>query len=152
MNGQTGKAANGQSRTGSGSDFRSQLIWRESQDFAEKVAATIVALPRDRAADVIATQLMRSASSIAANVAEGYGRFSQPAYKNHLSIARGSAFESESWIDLLLRRNYISVDAGSELIASCVEVQNLITARMKTLGDGKSYTIRDEVGEYDADG
>ena len=151
MNGQTGKEANGQSRSGSGSDFRVQLIWRKSQDFAESVATMIVTLPRDRA-DVIATQLMRSASSIAANVAEGYGRFSQPAYRNHLSIARGSAFESESWIDLLIRRGYVKSATGNELLASCVEVQKLITARMKTLGDGKSYAVREDVGQYDPDG
>ncbi len=143
MNRQTGQEANGRSRSGSGSDFRSQLIWRKSQDFAERVAATIVGLPRDRAADAIATQLMRSASSIAANVAEGYGRFSQPAYRNHLSIARGSAFESESWIDLLLRRKYVSPAGGDELIAACVEVQKLNNTHEDP---GSRQDLRDQRG------
>ena len=45
--------------------------------------------------------MMRSAGSVPANIAEGYGRYSQAAYRSHLSIARGSLFETQSWIDLL---------------------------------------------------
>ena len=76
---------------------------------------------------------MRSAGSIAANIAEGYGRFSQAAYRNHLSIARGSAFESESWIDLLMRLGYIDREDGDDLTAKCKAIQIMLTTRMKSL-------------------
>ncbi|HLF77514.1 MAG TPA: four helix bundle protein [Dehalococcoidia bacterium] len=149
MNGQTGKKADGQRANGvsSGSDFRKQMLWLKAQEFAEQVAALVADLPHDRAADVIGTQLLRSATSIAANIAEGYGRFSQPAYRNHLSIARGSAFESESWIDLLMRRKYVPFETGEAQIATCVEVQKLVTVRMKSLADGKTYAVREESDE-----
>jgi four helix bundle protein len=133
------------------SDFRKQLLWRKAQDFAAEVAELVSNLPRDRAADTIGNQLLRSAGSIAANIAEGYGRYSQAAYRSHLSIARGSAFESESWIDLLMRRVYVTVERGEQLIDLCKESQKLLTLRMKSLGDGKTYATREDGLEYEID-
>ena len=86
---------------GIGSDFRRQILWQKAQAFAESVSALVVELPSDRVVDVIANQLIRSATSISANIAEGSGQYSQAAYRSHLSIARGSSFEVESWLDLL---------------------------------------------------
>lgn len=143
MNEQTGKRANGQgARTEIGSEFRRLVLWQKAQTYAALVAAIVVKLPRDRAVDVIANQLLRATTSIPANIAEGYGRFSQAAYRNHLSIARGSAFEVESWIDLLERGSYISTGQASALFAGCTELQKLITLRMKSLVSGRTYAGR----------
>jgi four helix bundle protein len=131
------------------SAFRGQVIWQKAQDIAERIAQLVVALKRDRATDAIGGQSMRSAGSIPANIAEGYGRFSQPAYRSHLSIARGSTFESESWLDLLMRRGYVSQQDGEALISSCYEIGRLLTTRMKSLSAGKTYAIREEQAKYD---
>lgn len=147
--GQSGNRANGQ-RASVGSNFREIAVWKESQAFAARVSEVIDLLPRGSSTDVIANQLMRSASSIAANVAEGYGRYSQAAYRNHLSIARGSAFESESWIDLLIQRRLIPENEGQELIAACTHVQRMITTRMRRLGEAKqTYALREEGPTYE---
>jgi four helix bundle protein len=133
-----------------GSNFRSMALWRESQSFAERVAELVVELPKDIAATSIGSQLVRSAGSIPANIAEGYGRFSQAAYRNHLSIARGSAFESESWLDLLHRRHYLDDEAARELLALCSSVQQKITTRMRELGNGKQTYAKEEGESYEA--
>jgi four helix bundle protein len=124
-------------------------LWQESQAFAEVIAALVVKLPRDGAADAIGRQLVRSAGSIPANIAEGYGRFSQPAYRNHLSIARGSAFESESRLDLLSRRQYISSEQSANLLGQCSKVQRLISTRMRELSDGNVTYAREEGTVYE---
>ena len=126
------------------SAFRGQALWQKAQDFAERVATVVVALKRDQVTDAVGNQLMRSAGSIAANVAEGYGRFSQAAYRSHLSMARGSTFESESWLDLLTRRGYISQGDAQALLESCHELGRLLTLRMKSLSEGKTYAVREE--------
>ena len=131
------------------SDFRRQLLWLKAQEFAVDVAAVLKSLPQNREVDIIAGQLLRSAGSIAANIAEGYGRYSQAAYRNHLSIARGSAFESVSWLDLLVRSEYVPQPVGDKLINKCIEIQKLLTLRMKSLSEGKTYAVREEVAIYD---
>jgi len=147
--GQSGNRATGQGPA-VGSNFREIAVWKESQAFAANVAGLVDALPRSRSADVICAQLMRAASSIAANIAEGYGRFSQAACRNHLSIARGSAFECESWVDLLVRRGHVSEEEGRKLFEACSKVQRMITTRMRGLADAKqSYALREEGPTYE---
>jgi len=132
-----------------GSNFRSIVLWKESQAFAERIAEVVVKLPRDRAADAIASQLVRAAGSIPANIAEGYGRFSPAAYRNHLSIARGSAFEAESCLDLLQRRHYLSDELAGELLGQCAKVQSMISTRMRGLGEAKQTYAREEGEPYE---
>jgi four helix bundle protein len=143
---QSGNRAIGQ---GEGrADFKKMAVWQESQAFARDVIRLLPELPRTRAADVIANQLMRAAGSIPANVAEGYGRFSQAAYRNHLSIARGSAFECESWLDLLISSEMVTPERGAELLKTCSRVQQLVSARMMGLGEAKAtYAVRED-GPY----
>jgi four helix bundle protein len=147
--GQSGNRAIGQGAR-VGSSFRSIALWKESQAFAERVAELIVHLPADAASRPIGTQLVRAAGSIPANIAEGYGRFSQPAYRNHLSIARGSAFEAESWIDLLMRRGYLPAEVAAELLAQCSNVQRMLSTRMRQLGGARQTYAREKGDSYEA--
>jgi four helix bundle protein len=112
------------------------------------VIALVAGLPQRRPAETIGNQLARAAGSIPANIAEGYGRYSSGAYRNHLSIARGSLFEAESWIDLLLRSGYISVEAYDALLTQLHEVGRLLTARMKSLDATLGHTIREDDAPY----
>ncbi len=143
VNRQTGKRADGQRAPG----IRSQGLWLKAPELAVDLAAIVADLHRDLATNVIGTQVLRSATSIAANIAEGYGRYSQAAYRNHRSIARGSALETESWMDLLQRRGYLSPERATELFEKCDEIQRLLTLRMKSLGENKTYAIREEADE-----
>jgi len=119
-------------------DFTKIAVWVKAQELAADVARIVSQLPSDRSADAIGRQLIRCAGSVPANIAEGYGRYSQAAYRSHLSIARGSLFESQSWIDLLHRTGFLSEEAKNSMIASCQEVGRMLTFRMKSLGGADS--------------
>ena len=132
-------------------DFTRIVVWQKSQQLAAEVAEIVAALPRDRAADIIGAQVLRSAGSVPANIAEGYGRFSQAAYRNHLSIARGSLFETQSWLDLLCRTGYLKEAEKARVVRQCQEVGKLLTLRMKSLSDSNLSYAREETVEYVAD-
>jgi four helix bundle protein len=131
------------------SGFKQLALWQKAQDFASEVAKLVARLPNERVANAVANQLLRSAGSIPANIAEGYGRFYRGAYRNHLSIARGSAFESESWLDLLAREGYVSTEVEGKLTRQCMEIARLLTLRMKSL-EQQGNSLREEVAEYEA--
>jgi len=115
-------------------DFTKIAVWLKAQELAVDVAHIVSKLPRDRSADAIGRQLLRSAGSVPANIAEGYGRYSQAAYRSHLSIARrhapvgapganenakGSAegwnlFAKESEGCALRKSSYFQMGAGAE--------------------------------------
>ena len=126
------------------------VVWKDAQALAERIAELIVGLPRDRARDVICNQLLRAAGSFPANIAEDYGHFSQTAYRSHLSIARGSAFEAEPWIDLLFWRGYVSGEAAEDLLKRCSYVQSLISTGMTGLGEATASYAREEGPGYEA--
>ena len=121
--------------------FWNLAVWQKPQDMAVSVVHLVSRLPRNRASDAIGIQLIRAAGSVSANVAEGYGRYSEAAYRNHLSIARGSLFETESWIDLLRRSGSLADESATSLVADCEEVARLLTSSMKPLRPARASAV-----------
>ena len=56
----------------------------------------------------IGDQFIRSVDSIGANLAEGYGRYHYRDSMKFYYNARGSLFETKHWLNLLLKRNFIT--------------------------------------------
>jgi four helix bundle protein len=66
--------------------------------------------------DTVGKQLIRSADSIAANISEGFGRFHYKENKNFNYYARGSIFETKTWLTKSSRRKLIDKDKYEHLI------------------------------------
>jgi four helix bundle protein len=58
--------------------------------------------------NTIGYQIIRSSDSIAANLAEGYGRYTAADRKKFYLYARGSFEETKAWLRKLIRRDIIS--------------------------------------------
>ena len=67
------------------------------------------------ARDTIGKQLVRAADSVAANISEGYGRFHFKEEKQFLFYARGSLFETKTFVDQAHSRNLISDQSYMDL-------------------------------------
>ncbi len=61
-----------------------------------------------KAQKTIGYQIIRSSDSIAANLAEGYGRYTPADRKRFYFYARGSFEETKAWLRKALRRKVIS--------------------------------------------
>ena len=86
--------------------------------------------------DTIGKQLVRAADSISANISEGYGRFHFNDSKNFLYYARGSLYETKTWLKKARTRNLISQEDYDDLERLCtrltVKLNNFIKAIGKT--------------------
>ena len=85
----------------------SDLIWDVFDIWDKKVQNTI------------GYQIIRSSDSIAANIAEGYGRYTPADRKKFYRYARGSFEDTKCWLRKLIRRKIIpteNVNEYSELI------------------------------------
>ena len=80
----------------------SDLIWREFDGWNRKAQNTI------------GYQLIRSCDSIAANLAEGYGRYSTADRKRFYIYARGSFEETKCWLRKAIRRGIIDEKSVTE--------------------------------------
>jgi len=91
-------------------------IYKLSLELSENSWQIFLELPKEFQFN-IGNQIVRSTDSIGANIAEGYGRYH---YKDSMKFyynARGSLFETKHWLNLLLKRNFITRDQFDELLA-----------------------------------
>ena len=128
--------------------FRQLGLWQKAQGFAAEVARLVDSLPRRRSSDVAGSQLVRAATSLAANIGEGHGRFTLPAYRNHLSIAKGSACEAQSWLDLLLRLGHVDAASARHPDGLCGELIAALTRRIRSLEQQEKDRRVRETGSY----
>jgi len=86
----------------------------------------------DKREFVLSKQLLRSGTSIGANIAEANQAQSKPDFIHKLSIAHKESFETEYWLMLLRDSNIIVSDEAGPLIESVCELQRMLTASIKT--------------------
>lgn len=77
--------------------FEDLIVWQKAHRFFLDVVRDIDAFSPGMAGRVIANQVLRSASSISANIAEGFGRRTGKEYTHYLIVARGSTTETLDW-------------------------------------------------------
>ncbi len=116
--------------------FRDLEVWRLSVDLVGHCYGLIKSLPpNDRF--IFGNQIMRAAVSISANVAEGHGRPTR-AYLNHLSIARGSEAELETYLEIIRRLNLgdpVQVSSADSLSRTVGRMLNGLKASVERLAD-----------------
>ncbi len=84
------------------------------------------------APSTLCSQLLRSGTSVGANVEEaGYGQ-STPDFISKLSIARKEARETGYWLRLLHDAGYLEAAGFKSVHADCEEVLRLLTSSIKT--------------------
>ena len=81
--------------------------------------------------DTIGKQIVRSADSVAANIAEGYGRYFYKESKLFLYYSRGSLQETKAWITKCKRRNIIDDTIANILITEAEKILIKLNAYIK---------------------
>ena len=84
--------------------------------------------------------IRRSAVSIPANIAEGYGRKSTQDYLRFLNIARSSTYELQTLLDIGHNLNYITADSFSTVFEKSKEVERMLSALIAKINQGSNVT------------
>ncbi len=102
-------------------------VWQKAMLAAEKTYRIAPQLPREETYGM-RSQLTRACMSIASNIAEGWTR-ETPADKAHfLTIAHGSASETEGLLEMCRRLNWLPEDAIREILSLLNDVGQMLTA------------------------
>ena len=131
---------------------RNLVVWRRAQELSHQMITLRRRLPQNWANAVLARQIITSATSIGANIAEGHGRFTPGAHGNHLSIAKGSAAETDSWLDTLCREGYLSREDEAPLHKECMEIMAMLTSKilqLERMEQEGTRKIRDQAETYE---
>ncbi|KGO14567.1 hypothetical protein NZ45_06615 [Clostridium botulinum] len=81
---------------------------------------------------VLSKQILRSGTSIGANIKEDINGQSKKDFLSKMSIALKEAEETEYWIELLKHSNYIDDKTSSLLLENCKEIIKILVTTIKT--------------------
>lgn len=82
---------------------------------------------------VLASQIRRAATSIAANIAEGHNRRGRKVYSNHVNIALGSVAELESHVEIAIRVGAAERERLQRVLQLASELNRMLHALAKAL-------------------
>ncbi len=108
------------------------LIVFKSRDFAIRIIRLYQYLQQDKKEFVIAKQLLKSGTSIGANIKEAVRGQSKADFAAKMNIALKEASETEYWIDILHEADYINNKEFTSINNDLKEISKLLTSIVKT--------------------
>ncbi len=112
--------------------YRDLVVWQEAMNLAEMSYRLTLKLPREEMYG-LSSQIRRSAGSVAANIAEGYGRDNLGSYVQHLKIAQGSLKELETHVMLGERVALIAKEIAGPILAKSESIGKMLRALIRSL-------------------
>lgn len=84
---------------------------------------------------VLSKQVLRSGTSIGANVSEGVVGFSKKDFLAKMYIAFKECVETQYWLELLQETDYLTIDEFKSINEDCTELKKLLSSITKSTKD-----------------
>jgi four helix bundle protein len=114
-------------------DYRDLRVWQVAMDLVVESYRLGDLIPRREQFGLVA-QIRRAATSVPANIAEGYGRTRRGEYLNQLSVTRGSLKELETLITIAERLKYLASSETARFTELSDFVSRMLTRLRRSLG------------------
>lgn len=112
--------------------MKTNILKEKSYNFALLIIKLCQKIAAEKREFVLSKQIIKSGTSIGANVEEANQGESKKDFIHKLGIAQKEAHETHYWLRLLTDSGYIDKILSTSLIADCEELIKLITASIKT--------------------
>lgn len=108
------------------------VIVSKSKAFAVRIIRLYKYLCINKKEFVLSKQLLRSGTSIGANVKEAIRGQSKDDFAHKMNISLKEASETEYWLELLFETDYITEQQFNSIIADCTELIKILTSIIKS--------------------
>ena len=112
--------------------IENNVVKEKSMRFAIRIVEMYKYLSDKKQEYVISKQLLRSGTSIGANICEGVYAQSKNDFISKLSISLKEAAETEYWLELLSKTGYLTEKEHNSVNEDCRELIRLLTAIIKS--------------------
>jgi len=112
-------------------DFKDLEVWKFARELRHQFYILANALP-DSERYALANQVRRAATSVTANIAEGFGRFGYQENAQMCRQARGSLYELRDHLTTCVDETYLSVEEGKRLDALAQTVCRLLNGYLRS--------------------
>lgn len=131
------------------SDYRDLIFYQKAREVVKGINDVIRTWPKTIPAQDVSRQVLRSAMSVGANIAEGHGRHEGSEYIHYLIIAQGSANETDHWLHTIIDIGLSSKEKIEGLISKNNEVRRMLTSSINTLRSKRTTRkIQEEATQY----
>ena len=107
-------------------------MWQQAMSLAETCYRLTKPFPKEETFG-LTSQIRRSASSVAANIAEGHGRENTKSFIQYLRISQGSLKELETHLLLAERVGIVKRDATAPAHVLCEDLGKMLRGLIRTL-------------------
>lgn len=112
--------------------MKDNIVVDKSFKFAVRIVNLYKYLCENKKEYVLSKQLLRSGTSIGANIREAVQGQSKKDFLSKMNIALKEASETEYWIELLLETNYLAKREGNSILEDCIEIKKILHSIVKT--------------------
>ena len=113
---------------------RDLIVWQKAMDMTVEVYRLTGRFPATETYR-LTSQITRAAASVPANIAEGFSRGTTRDYAHFLAISKGSLMETETFLMLAIRLNYLNETQASSALSVITEISKMLTVlRNRLLG------------------
>ena len=117
------------------------VIVTKSKDFEIRIVRAYKYLTAEKNEYIMSKQLLRSGTSIGANVKEGIRGQTKPDFYAKLNIALKEASEAEYWLEILYETDYIDKKLYESINSDCEEIIKLLVSITKTQKNNSALRI-----------
>lgn len=108
------------------------VIEKKSFDFAIRIVNLYKYLNVEKKEYILSKQMLRSGTSIGANVAEAEQAQSRSDFVSKMNIALKETSETKYWISLLQATNYLTDEEVPSILADCIELEKILVSIIKS--------------------
>jgi len=112
--------------------MKQNIIYDKSFNFAIRIVKLYKYLQEDKKEYIISKQIIRSGTSIGANVSEAIEGQSKKDFIAKLSISLKEANETKYWIKLLIATDYLEEKLGNDILNDLLEIIKILVSIIKT--------------------
>ena len=112
--------------------MKDNILIDKSINFGARVVKLHRYLSKEKHESVISKQILRSGTSIGANINEAQYGNSKADYVAKLHIALKETAETEYWLHILRKSDYLDDKLASSLLNDCLEIKRILIASINT--------------------
>ena len=109
------------------------IMLDKAKDFAVEIINMCKLIKEIKRESVLTNQLMRSGTSIGANIHESKYAHGTADFISKMQIALKECYESEYWLELLNRTGYIDDEQYKKIINDCGQIRRMLISSINTV-------------------
>lgn len=113
------------------------ILLEKTLDFAARIVKLSEYLSKEKHESIISKQIIRSGTSIGANANEAIYGVSKADFIAKLQISLKETAETEYWLRLLIKTDYLTEQEGNSLLNDCLEIKKILVSTLKTSKNNK---------------